>query len=352
MTAKLEPAPTTAKLEPAPANAPAPARPATQMSASAVPSTLDSPQDPSVAPRAATEGDAVVALGAPGTFNAASDEIHGAAVVRGEAARDDAVNAPPFGDATVPDPGRRVGPATMMSPAVIAPLPGESTPPLAPEQAVVDVGAPAHAFVPYGGGSSPAFGGPQGMMHHGGAGPGGAPRRSMSTTFLVLVVGGVVAAVALLVVAAIAVVFVTRRRAAEADDPFGSRQPSGAVAPGAPDSPRLPPRMSGTRARVTVTSSGALDPQAVRAVVDAALPRLDVCFAATELDPPNHEAANYDLEVAPSGEVRRAEPTPPLPGRSAKLDACIVQSLRSVRMPRSAKSSAVKLTFVAPIEPR
>ena len=330
---------------------PANARPATQMSASAVPSTLESPNDPAAPPAAAGEG-APVALVA--NANAlALDEIKATnlgdldVTTRDDGARDAALAA-----AGAVEPPRRVGPATLMSPAVIAPRPGESTPPLAPENAVIDVGAPAHAFVPQGSKAPPGFG-PHGMMHHG-AGPGGGsapPGRSPSTTFLVLVVGGVVAAVALLAIAVIAVVFVMRRRAVAADGPRGSRSPSGEVAPGSRETPRLPPRMGGPRARVSVTSAGALDGEAVRVAVNTALPRVDLCFAATELDPPTHELATYELDVAPSGEVRRAEPTTPGP-RSLKLDACVVQNLRSVRMPRSAKSSAVKLSFFAPIDPR
>jgi hypothetical protein len=175
----------------------------------------------------------------------------------------------------------------------------------------------------------------------------------MSTTFLALVVGGVVAAVALLAVAVLALVLFTRarNRAADAEEARSTRGPSITVTPAPPEPPRLPSRMGGTKARVSVTSAGALDPEAVRVAVTGALPRLDACFAATELDPPAHETSSFDLDVAPNGEVRRAEPTPSGP-RSLKLDACIVQNLRSVRMPKAAKTSTVKLAFFAPIEPR
>ena len=324
------PAPMTAKPETAPMNP----RPATQMSASAVPSTLESPQ-------AADNGASVVArpagVGSP-------DEIHGALLVSGAPAGSAAHVLPPMGDATMPEAGRRVGPATMMSPAVVAPLTGEPTPPLTPENAVVDVGAPAHAFVPHGS-VAPAFGGSRGR---GGERVGGAARPT-STTFLVLLVGGIVAAVALLAVVVIAVVFLTRG-SSRGSGPRRSRQPSTAST-SASDSPRFPPAMGGTRSRVSVTSAGVLDPEAVRAVVNSILPRLDACFAASELEPPNHESVSYELDVAPNGEVRRAEP-PSAVGRSAKLDTCMTQNLRSLRMPRALKGSAVRLLFVAPIEAR
>lgn len=328
-------APMPAKLEPPPVHA----RPATQMSASAVPSTLESPQEPAT--------DAGIAIGTPPPEHpVAVDEIHGAALLRRDAGDDASV--PPDLEATVPA-SHRGGPATMMSPAVPAPLPGASTPPLAPENAVVDVGAPAHAFVPYAGAAPPGFGGPNVMVHRG---PGDAgQRRTTSTTFLVLVIGGAVAAVAVLAVAVVGFFFFTSRRVTGLDDRRSARPPGGAIAPGSPEPPRPLPRFAGTRARLTVTSSGALDPETVRAAIGVALPRIDVCYAATELEPPDHESANYDLDVAPNGEVRHAEPTTAGP-RSTKLDACVTQNLRSVRMPRAAKPSVVRLTFSAPIEPR
>jgi hypothetical protein len=311
------------------------------MSASAVPSTLDSPSP--AAPPAAGPDVVPASKTAP---QVAADEINGAVVIADATQRDDTPRD--VSELTA----RRVGPATLMSPAVQPPSPGDAAP-LAPENAVIDVGAPAHAYVPHGGGAAPAFGAPPGspaMMHHGvGAPPaGGAPqRRTTSTTFLVLVVGGVVAAVALLAAAVVVVLFITRRRAAEAAESRGGRAPSGELAPPSAE----PQRMAGTKARLAVTSAGALDPEAVRAALTTTLPRIDACFAATELDPPNHESAAYDLDVAPTGEVKRAEPaTSTGSSRSAKLDACVVERLRSARMPKSAKPSTVRLTFSAPIE--
>lgn len=306
------------------ANAPANARPATQMSASAVPSTLDSPQHPSASPPADH------AHGA-----ASADEIRANAIAGGETTRDDAARDAALADAGIAPPSvRRIGPATMMSPAVAAPLPGTSSPPLGPEHAVVDVGAPAHAYVPYGSAA------PAGGMHHGGQGA--SHRRGMSTTALVLIVVGVVGAVGVVAVATGAYFFFGRAQ--------GRRGEQSSSSPRSRPDPRDPQRMGGPRARVSVTSSGALDPEAVRSVVNAASPRLDVCFASTEIDPPNHEVATYDLDVATTGEVKRVEPGAELT-RAPKLDACVVQTLRSLRMPRTTKACTVKLTFVAPIEP-
>lgn len=349
VTAPLAAAPAVVPEPPAPPTASprtAPLNPrATQMSATAVPATLESPPDPTATLPAGTDDLAATLANANGP-NGAPDEINAATIARADTTREDAAREAPLADAGPQAPARRVGPATLMSPAVIAPLTGESAPPLAPENAVIDVGAPAHAFVPYGSGAPPGIGGPHGMANHGSAGGSGAGTgRSTSTTFLVLVVGGIVAAVAVLVVVVLVVVLVARRRAAAADA-RGTRQPS-TVAPELPESPR----MGGTKARIAVTNPGTLDAEAVRVAVTGVLPRIDACFAATELEAPNHESAAYDLDVAASGEVRRAEPATAV-GRTVKLDACVVQNLRAIRMPRSTKASGVKLIFSAPIEPR
>jgi hypothetical protein len=170
----------------------------------------------------------------------------------------------------------------------------------------------------------------------------------MSTTTLVLIVGGAIAAVALLLLAAGAFLFFSRARTLHERraDNGDSRQ-----LPLPVEGPRSPPRMGGARAHVVVTSSGTIDRDAARASITVALPHVDACFAAAELEPPNHESATYELDVTASGEVRRAEPASAA-GRTAKLDACVIPALRSIRMPKSSKPSVVKLTLLAPIEPR
>lgn len=348
------------------------ARAATQMSASAVPSTLESPQEP----------DQADAAGAPipptvdGALDKAArprsvDEIHGAVLKHDVTQRDDTARVAAERDAGlarvaaerdagialgagVPptqDPSRRGAPATLMSPAVAHPGDLPPSPSLAPEDAVIDVGAPAHAFMPHGSASPPHAGGP-GMMHPGAhALGGGAPvRRATSTTFLVMVVVGGVAGVILLAGIVVGLFYLGERRKAEAAERV-LRAASVTAAPGTAEGPRGPARFGGTKARLAVTSGGAMDPEAVRAALAGALPRIDGCFAATELEPPNHESAAYDLDVLASGEVKRAEVATP-GNRAAKLDACVIQNLRGVRLPKSARASTVKLTFSAPLDVR
>ncbi len=255
---------------------------------------------------------------------------------------------------------RRGAPATLMSPAVapaFAHGDKAASPSLAPEDAVVDVGAPAHAFLPPG--ASPAYGGAAdagARMHPGvhlGAGPHGGPgaRRSMSTTTLVMVVVGGVAGILLLAAAVIGFFYVAERRKAEAAAAERALHPPTVPAAVTPEAPRTPPRFGGTKARLAVTSGGAMDAEAVRASLAGVLPRIDACFAAAELEPPNHESAAYDLDVQPNGEVKKAEPANAVT-RAPKLDACVVQSLRTARLPKAARASTVKLTFSDPLEVR
>jgi hypothetical protein len=140
-----------------------------------------------------------------------------------------------------------------------------------------------------------------------------------------------------------------RRKAEAAESARAPRGPSATVAPPAQEGPRAPARFGGAKARLAVTSGGALDPEAVRAALAGALPKVDACFAAAELEPPNHESAPYDLDVQPTGEVKKVELVAAA-NRAPKLDACVVQALRVVRLPKAARASVVKLTFSAPLD--
>jgi hypothetical protein len=316
--------------DPMPNAPPKPERVATQMSASAVPSTLESPQD-------GTAGG-----GAPPPPALKHDITEPDEAARRNAELDTGIAAPAIVSSA------RGGPATLMSPAV-APL-AENTTSLAPEDAVIDVGAPAHAFMPHG--SSPAYGGGPGIIHQGPHthGGGAAGRRPMSTTALaMLVVGGVVGIIVLAGLVVGLFYLGERRKAEAAESARAPRGPSATVAPPAQEGPRAPARFGGAKARLAVTSGGALDPEAVRAALAGALPKVDACFAAAELEPPNHESAPYDLDVQPTGEVKKVELVAAA-NRAPKLDACVVQALRVVRLPKAARASVVKLTFSAPLD--
>jgi hypothetical protein len=308
------------------------------MSASAVPSTLDSPMDgasihPDDAPRDDRPTDTDVA--APSLSPHPSPQPP--------------PQPPPM---AASDPSRRGAPATLISPAV--PQAGDvpPSPPLAPENAVVDVGAPAHAFMAHGNASAAPHGGAHGGLGsagpHGHGASGGSPgRRGMTTTLLVLIVVGVLAGVVLLSAVLGGLFYLSEKRKAEQERVL---HPPTTAAPGAPgEGARGPARFGGGKARLGVTTTGALDPESIRAALAGAVPRIDACFVAAELEPPNHESAAYDLDVQPTGDVKRAD-VATTANRAPKLDACVLQSLRAVHLPKSAKASTVKLTFSAPLD--
>jgi hypothetical protein len=337
----------------APAPAPAPAaRAATQISASAVPSTLDSPTDGASIPPNSTSrvGRPTDADGAvpPRTV----DEIDGAVLARAGASSPPASPRPP--PMAAADPTRRGAPATLMSPAV--PQAGDvpPAPPLAPENAVVDVGAPAHAFMPHGNASPSPYGGARGGLGtadpRGRGGSGTSPgRRAMTTTLLVLIVLGVLAGVVLLSAVLGGLYYVAEKRKAEREQLLHTPTPAAPAVTG--EGARGPARFGGGKARLGVTTTGTLDPEAIRVALAGAIPRIDACFTAAELEPPNHESATYDLDVQPNGDVKRAD-VATTPNRAPKLDACVLSSLRGVHLPKSAKASTVKLTFSAPLDVR
>jgi hypothetical protein len=343
-----------------PAPAPAP-RAATQMSPSAVPSTLDSPTDgASIPPDGAPRDDRPTDVDRA-TRPTTVDEIDGALLIRAVSAPPAALSpAPPLqlwplpAPVAPPEPSRRGAPATLMSPAV--PQAGDvpPSPPPTPENAVVDVGAPAHAFMPRGNASPHGYGGAHGALGSAGRqgpGPSGtdAGRRGMTTTFLVMVALGVVAGIVLLGAVVGGLFYVTEKRRAERERLLHA--PSGAAAAATAEGPRGAARFGGGRARLGVTTTGTLDPEAIRVALAGALPRIDACFAAAELEPPNHESAAYDLDVQPTGDVKRADAATTT-NRTPKLDACVLQNLRSARLPKAAKASTVKLTFSAPVDVR
>lgn len=402
---------------------------ATQMSASAVPSTLESPKDPMlVRAEAETRIERPLDTALPLTLDR---EGYGA-TLPDDAARDAAIReATRLADAQAAamsgtasdEPSRRYGPATLMSPTPGA-NGGDGAATAArdtSEDAVVDAILPAAAFLPARGSGdrsglgndSPAPNSADGggaLAHwgtpgaHAGAfeardprqgapairpGPGGSlappgydPRagapRGSSTPLIIMVVVGVVVLVGALAVVAGGALLLRSRAAAAAratkaaqgaaptetsNLPAPGAAPGGAASPSttttaAPGetAPRAQQRptsatsrvMGGTKARLSALTAGSLDLEGARAAIGTALPRIDACFANSELEPPNHESAAYDLEVAPSGAVTRADPATQT-GRAAKLDTCVGAALRSARMPKSAGGSRVKLVLSARI---
>jgi len=222
------------------------------------------------------------------------------------------------------------------------------------------------------GGAPGQHGGHATHAQHGGQAP---ARTGTSSSMMALIIGAVVVGLVVIVGAIGGFVYFTHRRSADRDRDPDQPTATRPTLPGLPSLPKLPGAggaagaapdssaatertappaettrtpMGGSKARLTGLVARSLDLQKARNAVAAGAPRIDACFAAAELVPPNHETAGYDLDVAASGEVTRADPTTQI-GRCAQLDACMAQSLRALRMPRSPTGSTVKLTFTAKI---
>ena len=374
--------------------------PATQMSPSAAPSTLESPKNPLIIELgAATQVEPRLDVTLPS--NAGADDAPNGSTLRDDAARDAAIReavgaadaAVASGAAAASTPSvRRQGPATKMSPMQ---MPGQSAPPGPPpaaEDAVVDAVLPPAAFLPpppgatmdltpgYNDGMQHAGWGPPGA--HAGAfdvrdpwGGGQAPLNSQATgggarprangTLVALIIGGVVVLVlGIGIIGAGMFFFSARTRAVKSGaEPAlggGSPQPASPTAtpspPATEGSPKTTPRVNdgprsqgGTKAKLSELTANAVDVTGSRNAINAALPKIDACFVASETEPPNHESATYDLESAPNGALTRVEPG----GSGAhapRLDACVTAVLRAVRLPRSTGGGKVKITLTAPLK--
>lgn len=382
------------------ASSPSPAlrHPGTQMSASAVPSTLESPKGPMILDLGgATQLEPRLDVTLPSNV----DDAPQGSTLRDDTARDAAIreavsaaDALASGAVSTNAPSvRHHGPATQMSP-----MPGASAPPgppLAAEDAVVDAVLPSAAFLPPPPGATLDLSGGHGgdSIQHAGWGPPGAhagafeardpwggghmpPMQPLAParrpprangTLIALIAGGVVVLVVGIAIIGAGMFFFSGR--ARLPKRGGEPALGGGTAPGATGTPtaapategappKAPPRVNdgprvqgGIKAKVSELTASGVEVNGSRNAITAALPKLDGCFAASETEAPNHETTTYDLDLAPSGAVTRVEPAAaPQGSRASRLDACVVTVLRGVRLPRSASGGRVKVTLAAPIK--
>ena len=229
------------------------ARAPTQISASAVPSTLESPTDTTKEPPRLDTTERMDDV-APGTSQRPHqlDEISGALILNQSAAGGDPALAAAMketlqSEPSDPAPARSGGPRTLMSPLVkpgAEPRPRESTRPednvtIAP---TLPMGGPGYLPpLPPGG---PALYGAAGYGQHGQP----APRRSMSSTMIGLLVAGGLVVLLGLGLAVFAFVVMKDRRG---DDPL-SLDPRTQPAPRAPAQPVQPQQAAPPSPPVTV----------------------------------------------------------------------------------------------------
>lgn len=95
--------------------------------------------------------------------------------------------------------------------------------------------------------------------------------------------------------------------------------------------------MTGTSARFSSARYSGTTSKEARPVIDAAMPRISACHAATELDPPQHDQPSFQIAIGPAGNVTSVQrlPTASQPAH-APYDACgsgahVVAALRRRR---------------------
>jgi serine/threonine-protein kinase len=116
--------------------------------------------------------------------------------------------------------------------------------------------------------------------------------------------------------------------------------PPGPVPPGVapPPAPALVvdagPRKAfgGTTVDISGGSFGDFDIAASQAAIMRNAGALNACYAATEFDPPDHQATTWTIQVDPAGNVRSVQRTTSFDPHP-KLDACVIGALRQVKWP-------------------
>lgn len=108
--------------------------------------------------------------------------------------------------------------------------------------------------------------------------------------------------------------------------------------------------MTGTTARYSSGKFTGITSKEARPSIDAALPRVSACHAATEFDPPLHDEPQFMITIAPTGNVtsvqRVATSSQPV---HPKYDACVRGVLASSVYPAKEKGATVTVGFSAPV---
>ena len=135
-----------------------------------------------------------------------------------------------------------------------------------------------------------------------------------------------------------------------AAQPAGGAQPASAPSGDAPGSAKGRPKMTGTTARFSSGRYTGITSKEARPVIDAAMPRISACHASTELEPPLHDDASFDIAIAASGSVTSVQrvPTTSQPAH-ARYDACVRTALSGAVFPATPKGATIRLGVVAPL---
>jgi eukaryotic-like serine/threonine-protein kinase len=142
---------------------------------------------------------------------------------------------------------------------------------------------------------------------------------------------------------------------ATATTPPGGRTPPAPKTPDAPDTPPPAPSaapgkaqemMGGTNPYLSGMSVAPYAVAAVRASVNAVMPAVRRCYAATAYEPPEHVFASFSVTATPSGAVSSVDPHEG-EARCAKLDACMRGALSAMKLPVSPSGAQIRVSFTA-----
>ena len=105
-------------------------------------------------------------------------------------------------------------------------------------------------------------------------------------------------------------------------------------------------QFAGSSFRVGGGTFGEFDIDASRAAINAKGGAINVCYAATEFDAPDHQFTNWTFQVDPAGNVKsvgRTTSSDPHP----KFDACMIGALRQVKWPVSKAGGSPQVSFTS-----
>lgn len=130
--------------------------------------------------------------------------------------------------------------------------------------------------------------------------------------------------------------------------PAPSTAPTTPIAP-APATPPAAPRKQ--YAGATARFSGGEFPKPFtippcRAAIDAIMPLVNRCYAATEFEPPDHQFVYWTVSIAPSGQVTGTGPVGTAP-RHPKLDVCVGAAFRTAQFPATDTGGQIRVGLTA-----
>jgi hypothetical protein len=88
---------------------------------------------------------------------------------------------------------------------------------------------------------------------------------------------------------------------------------------------------AGTTVEISGGSFAPFDIDASKAAIMRHAGAINACYAATEFEPPDHQATTWTFQVDPEGNVRSVQRTSSADPPHPRFDACVIGALRQVK---------------------